>query len=124
MVASVGTILVAPGDGDMRLYLASVARLAALNARVASRAHGPPIDAPTLLFERYIEHRRMREERVYSALPPPSEPAVTSSPLVPRGYDDTSSYLWPLARLSVEAHLAKLVEDGRARESEGRFAKC
>jgi ribonuclease/clavin/mitogillin len=124
MVASVGTILIAPGDGDMRLYLASLARLAALNARIALPAHGAPIDAPTSLFLRYIEHRKMREERVYSALPPPSEPAVTSSALVPRAYDDTSPYLWPLARLSVEAHLAKLVEDGRARENEGRFAKC
>jgi ribonuclease/clavin/mitogillin len=124
MVASVGTILIAPGDGDMRLYLASLARLAALNARIALPAHGAPIDAPTSLFQRYIEHRKMREERVYSALPPSSEPAVTSSALVPRAYEDTSPYLWPLARLSVEAHLAKLVEDGRARESEGRFAKC
>jgi ribonuclease/clavin/mitogillin len=123
MVASVGTILIAPGDGDMRLYLASLARLAALNARLALPAHGAPIDSPTSLFERYIEHRLRREEKVYSALPTPTEPAATPSALVPRAYDDAPPYLWPLARLSVEAHLVKLVEEGRAQEREGRFVK-
>src|ERR1700742_4843103 len=40
MVASQGTILIAPGDGDMQLYLAQLERLAALGARLALPAHG------------------------------------------------------------------------------------
>ncbi len=35
MVASVGTILIAPGDGDMAVYLAQLERLAGLGARLA-----------------------------------------------------------------------------------------
>jgi len=35
MVASVGTILIAPGEGDMAVYLAQLERLASLGARVA-----------------------------------------------------------------------------------------
>src|ERR1700722_17629772 len=50
MVASVGTILIAPGDGDMRLYLSQLERLAAFAASLALPAHGEPIDEPTALF--------------------------------------------------------------------------
>jgi endoribonuclease LACTB2 len=124
MVASVGTILIAPGDGDMRLYLASLAELASLGARLALPAHGEPIDEPTLLFERYILHRRMREEKIYAALPAANALPLTVDALVPLAYDDTPPHIWPIAFLSVQTHLTKLVEDGRARESEGRFAKC
>jgi endoribonuclease LACTB2 len=124
MVASVGTILVAPGDGDMRLYLDSLARLARLGARLALPAHGEPIDEPTQTFERYIQHRKMREEKVFAALPGPEGPSASPDDLVPRAYDDTPPHIWPIALLSLRAHLDKLVSDGRAREEEGRFARC
>jgi ribonuclease/clavin/mitogillin len=124
MVASVGTILIAPGDGDMRLYLESLGRLARLGARLALPAHGEPIDDPTSLFERYIAHRKMREEKVVAALPQPGEPPASPDALVPRAYDDTPPHIWPIALLSLRAHLEKLVSDGRVREEEGRFARC
>jgi ribonuclease/clavin/mitogillin len=123
MVASVGTILIAPGDGDMRLYLESLARLAAVGAKLALPAHGEPIDEPTALFERYILHRKMREEKVYASLPAATEAPKRADALVPVAYDDTPAHLWPIALLSVEMHLAKLVEEGRAVESEGRYAR-
>jgi endoribonuclease LACTB2 len=123
MVASVGTILIAPGDGDMRLYLASLARLAGLGASLALPAHGEPIDDPTALFERYIVHRSMREEKVYAALPEANDAPRTAEAMVPVAYADTPAMLWPIALLSLQAHLAKLVEDGRATESEGRYAR-
>jgi ribonuclease/clavin/mitogillin len=123
MVASVGTILIAPGDGDMRLYLESLARLAAMGAKLALPAHGEPIDEPTALFERYIAHRKMREEKVYAALPAATEAPKSADALVPVAYDDTPAHVWPIALLSVKVHLAKLVEEGRAFESEGRYAR-
>lgn len=123
MVASVGTILIGPGDGDMRLYLESLARLAGLSARLALPAHGEPISEPTAVFERYILHRKMREEKVWAALPLGTEPAKTADALVPVAYDDTPVHLWPIALLSVQTHLSKLVDEGRATESEGRYAR-
>jgi ribonuclease/clavin/mitogillin len=123
MVASIGTILIAPGDGDMRLYLASLARLAALGARLALPAHGDPIDEPTATFERYILHRRMREEKVYAALPPAGESPRSADALVAAAYDDTPAHLWPIALLSVQTHLAKLVEEGRATAEGGLYAR-
>lgn len=112
MVASVGTILIEPTDGDMAEYLRQLARLAALDAAVALPAHGTPIDAPTALFERYIGHRLLREAKVLEALVAHGERGAAVSELVPVAYADTPVFLWPIAALSLEAHLVKLARDG------------
>jgi glyoxylase-like metal-dependent hydrolase (beta-lactamase superfamily II) len=114
MVAGAGTILIAPGDGDMRAYLEQLDRLARLGARVALPAHGEPIEEPAALMREYIAHRLMRESRVLAALGKRPDGA-TAGDLLPDAYDDVPPSVWPLALLSVVAHLAKLVDDGRAR---------
>src|SRR5215472_15385442 len=111
MVAGVGTILIAPGDGDMRLYLEQLDRLARLPARLALPAHGEPIDEPNRLFRHYIDHRLMREGKVLTAVTEAKEAAPED--LVPRAYDDTPAHLWPFALLSLQAHLDKLESEGR-----------
>lgn len=120
MVATVGTILIEPNDGDMRAYLAQLERLASLDARVALPAHGEPIDglgapSPTALFRFYIQHRLLREAKVHAALAQAGEPGADAEALVPVAYADTPPALWPIARMSLEAHLIKLEHDGRAR---------
>lgn len=114
MVTSIGSILIAPGDGDMTVYLEQLERLAALDLSLALPAHGEPIDEPTALFHRYIAHRNDREARIHSALSGVS--SATSLDLVPLVYDDVSPALWPLAKLSIDAHLEKLVREGRIAE--------
>jgi ribonuclease/clavin/mitogillin len=111
MVASVGTILIAPGDGDMRVYLEQLARLEALGARVALPAHGDPIEDPSAAFRHYIAHRTMREDKVVAGL---RTGPRTAADLLPEVYSDTPVHLWPFAALSLQAHLDKLVSEGRA----------
>jgi ribonuclease/clavin/mitogillin len=123
MVASKGTILIAPGDGDMRVYLEQLERLARLDARLALPAHGDPIDEPTTLFRRYIRHRAMREAKTLGALPDSVDCAQTLEELVPVAYDDTPLRMWPIARLSLASHLAKLAEEGRAVMQGGRWSR-
>lgn len=120
MVASVGTILIAPGDGDMALYLAQLERLAGLDARLALPAHGEPIDAPTDIFRAYIAHRLMREGKVLAAVRGRGARGGTVAELVPVAYDDTPATVWPFAALSLEAHLEKLEHDGLTVRREGR----
>ena len=122
MVASVGTILVAPGDGDMTDYIAQLERLAGLDARVALPAHGDPIDEPSLLFRKYVAHRLMREEKVHAAVRARGEKGGTADELVPDAYADTSPTAWPWALLSLQAHLEKLVRDGRVTQRGERYA--
>jgi glyoxylase-like metal-dependent hydrolase (beta-lactamase superfamily II) len=111
MIASIGTILIAPGDGDMQIYLEQLARLAKLDAFVALPAHGEPVDQPTQVFERYIAHRLMRETKILGALSAAGE--ATSGELVSLAYDDVSPAIWPIAKLSVDAHLEKVVREGK-----------
>jgi len=117
MVASVGTILIAPGDGDMQRYLAELERLASLDASVALPAHGDPIDAPSEHFRRYVAHRLMREDKVLGAVREAGEAGADPATLVASAYDDAPPHLWPIARLSLEAHLEKLEKEGRVRRT-------
>lgn len=124
MVASVGTILIEPHDGDMIAYLAQLERLASLDADMALPAHGDPIAlgpeggrAPSDLFRFYIGHRLAREAKVLAALTGAGAEGAPSEALVKVAYADTPPAIWPLARLSLEAHLIKLERDGRARRA-------
>jgi len=113
MVASVGTILIAPDDGDMREYLAQLARLAELSARLALPAHGAAIDDPSALFRDYIAHRLARESKILAALAKHGAAGATPEAIVADAYDDVPATVHPVALLSVRSHLAKLVDDGR-----------
>lgn len=112
MVASQGTILIEPRDGDMQTYLGQLDRLARLSAHVALPAHGEPIDEPTALFRHYIAHRLARETKVLAAVAAAGDGA-TIAELVPVAYADTPPTLWPIAALSLEAHLIKLEREGQ-----------
>ena len=119
MVASVGTILIAKRDGGhMATYLRELERLQHLNAKLALPAHGDPIANPSALFEHYIRHRLKREGVVLAALTAKTS-ALTLDELLPQAYADVDPAIFPIARLSLEAHLEKLVEDGVVREEDG-----
>jgi ribonuclease/clavin/mitogillin len=124
MVASVGTILIARGDGDMREYLVQLARLRDLNARLALPAHGEPIDEPAQLFAHYIEHRLKREQKVLAAFQKVGGPSAFSklAALLQDVYDDVSPAIFPIAMLSLETHVDKLVAEGRLLEKNGAYA--
>jgi len=113
MVASVGTILIAPGDGDMQVYLEQLRRLGGYDAAVALPAHGDPIDRPSELFEKYVLHRLAREAKVLAAVIAAGDPGAEPAALVPDAYADTPMLLWPIAKLSLEMHLEKLEREGK-----------
>jgi ribonuclease/clavin/mitogillin len=124
MVASEGTIVIIPGDGDMRVYLEQLGRLRALDAALALPAHGDPIDDPNALFDRYVAHRLEREARVMRAVVAAGLDGATDVDLVPRAYADTSPSVWPFALFSLQAHLVKLVDDGRVHEVAGKYVQA
>jgi endoribonuclease LACTB2 len=113
MVASEGTILIDPVEGDMAEYLRQLSRLESMRFTRVYPAHGEPIEDPSAHFQKYIEHRLLREARVLSALQ--SEPQSLDA-LLPVAYAATAPELFGIARLSLEAHLIKLVAEGRAEQ--------
>jgi ribonuclease/clavin/mitogillin len=116
MVAGVGTILIEPAQGNMNAYLASLARMKALAPSMLLPAHGPviggPAGKPEAKIDEYVTHRLWRERRVVDALERLG--ASTAAALLPVAYADVPRAVYPLAELSLIAHLVKLVEDGRA----------
>lgn len=95
---------------------------------MALPAHGAPIEAPSALFDKYVAHRLMREDKVLAALGATAAAAshartggATLGDLVPVAYADTPVLLWPIAALSLEAHLVKLIRDGKARKDGSRY---
>jgi len=126
MVASVGTIIVEPGDGgDMRLYLESLRRLRGEvdgGATTLLPAHGPPIVDGGARLDFYVAHRLEREGRVAAAL---GDAPTTVEELVPPAYPDVAAALYPLAARSLLAHLYKLEYEGRARRhDDGRWSRA
>lgn len=122
MVASTGTILVEPRDGDMRQYLDSLARLKQMDVGALLPAHGDVITDVRGKLDHYVAHRLAREQRILTALRDHGE-AASAAELLPVAYADAPQSVWPLAALSAEAHLIKLVTDGLvARAGEGWVA--
>jgi endoribonuclease LACTB2 len=122
MVASQGTILIAPGDGDMRLYLEQLERLAGLDAALALPAHGDPIEDPSTLFRRYIDDSVAQERKTLRAVAMAGSEGETADELLPSAYDDVPRHTWPIALLSLQAHLEKLVHEGHVVARDGRFS--
>ncbi len=110
MVASVGTILIEPQDGHMQTYLEQLRRLSELGAKTALPAHGSAIDEPSAWFDHYVSHRKMREAKVLFSVQQLKRAGLDE--LVALAYDDTPREIWGLAKLSLEAHLIKLLDDG------------
>jgi glyoxylase-like metal-dependent hydrolase (beta-lactamase superfamily II) len=110
LVAGVGTVVIAPPEGDLLDYMASLRRLLALELSVILPAHGPEVTDPRALLEQYLAHREERERQVLDGL---AAGPTTIPQLVARIYADVDPQLHPVAALSVEAHLLKLEREAR-----------
>ena len=67
---AIGTTVMIPAGrgGNLREYLASLERMAALDPRIAFPGHGQVIDRPIDLIRQYLAHRAMRESQILAAL--------------------------------------------------------
>jgi glyoxylase-like metal-dependent hydrolase (beta-lactamase superfamily II) len=108
------TVVISPPDGDMALYLASLAKVKALGLRTIAPGHGALITDPEAKIDEYVAHRLAREESVATALASVGGPATVEQ-LVPVVYADVDKSRFPIAAFSLWAHLRKLATDGRVR---------
>ena len=108
------TTVVAPPDGDMAAYMASLARLQERDDRVYYPAHGPAVRNTRQLVRGMIGHRRQRERQILKLL---GQRPQAIAELVPQMYKGVDERLWPAAALSVKAHLLDLERRGAAARS-------
>jgi glyoxylase-like metal-dependent hydrolase (beta-lactamase superfamily II)/8-oxo-dGTP pyrophosphatase MutT (NUDIX family) len=106
------TVVIGPPDGDMSAYLDSLRALLPLPIDWLAPGHGFLMADPRKVIEGVVRHRLAREAKVEAAL---RELGPTELPaLLARVYDDVRPALHPVAARSLNAHLIKLRQEGRA----------
>jgi glyoxylase-like metal-dependent hydrolase (beta-lactamase superfamily II) len=112
------TTVINPPDGDMSDYMDSLRRVLALRPRLIHPGHGRTIENGVEAIEEYIAHRLEREAQVADAVRRRGE-ATAPIDVVPDIYHAYPEALHAAAARSVQAHLDKLVRDGRATRVDG-----
>lgn len=102
--------MVAPPDGDMAAYMASLVRLLGRAETLYLCGHGAPIDQPGRFVRALLAHREAREAQILEALRAGDS---TADALLARLYPGLAEPLARGARGTIEAHLAKLAAEGR-----------
>jgi glyoxylase-like metal-dependent hydrolase (beta-lactamase superfamily II) len=103
------TTVVSPPDGDMALYMHSLALLLQRDDRLYLPAHGPAVENPKRLVRGLIAHRRQREGQILRHLQKGDGEIPT---MVEQMYKGIDPRLYPAAGRSVLAHLVDLEARG------------
>jgi len=115
------TSVVAPPDGDMAAYMASLDKLLARPERVYYPTHGPAIEDAHAHVRRLVAHRREREAQILGRIEA-GEGRIPA--IVADLYRDVDPRLHPAAERSVLAHLIDLAARGLVREEGGQWTRA
>jgi glyoxylase-like metal-dependent hydrolase (beta-lactamase superfamily II) len=113
-VMSWATSVIAPPDGDMGQYFASLRKLLDRDDQIYHPGHGPSRRDPLPLVRGYLAHRRMREEAIRARV---AQGARSVPEIVAAIYADVDPRLHGAAALSTTAHLDHLVAQGKLRRN-------
>ena len=109
--------VVAPPDGDMAAYMRSLEKLLARDEQIFWPTHGGPIRDPKPFVSALLQHRRLRETEILSAL---NFGCHRIPEIAGRVYLGIDRRLMRAAELNVLAHLLKLIQEARViAEGEG-----
>lgn len=116
------TPVILPPDGDMAAYIEALERLKTYGPRAIAPGHGGVLNDPIASIDYVIQHRFKREAKVLTVLDAMGR--GTLDELLPKVYSDVKPELLRIARLSLEAHLIKLVREGRAGRDGDSWLAC
>src|SRR6476661_4568685 len=100
------TTVIAPPEGNMADFLASLERLMPRHDKMFLPGHGGRIQTPQRVVKAYIMHRKWREQTILACL---DEGVGTIPRIVARLYGTLDAGLKEAAALSVLAHLQQLI---------------
>lgn len=110
------TTVIAPPEGNMADFLASLERLMARHDRLFLPGHGGRIQTPQRVVRAYMTHRKWREQTILACL----DDGVDTIPgIVGRLYGKLDMALKEAAALSVRAHLEHLIARDLVRTETG-----
>jgi glyoxylase-like metal-dependent hydrolase (beta-lactamase superfamily II) len=104
------TTIVAPPDGVMRDYMASLDKLRARREAIYFPGHGAPVNEPQRFLRGLVAHRRLRESTILASIGAGDR---TVAEIVERVYSGLDEKLKKAASLSTLAHLEDLVARGK-----------
>ena len=110
------TSIVAPPDGSMGAYMASLERLMARDETIYWPGHGGPVKEPGRFVRGLLSHRRMREATIAERVQAGDRHIVS---IVEKLYAGLDPKLKGAAALSVFAHLEDMVARGLVRTEDG-----
>jgi glyoxylase-like metal-dependent hydrolase (beta-lactamase superfamily II) len=113
-----GTAVIRPPDGNMTDYMQTLERLLGLDLRLILPGHGPLVGKPEAKIREYIKHRLDREQQVLGAL---RLGRYTIGDITQMIYADASAALQRVAEFSVQAHLEKLLREGKIKREGARY---
>ena len=114
-VMSGSTVVIAPPDGDMAIYLESLEKVKRRRPVRIAPGHGDMIEDPAAVLDDYLRHRLERERQVRAQVVAAGPDGAGVDAVVEALYKDVPADLHPVARYSVWAHLRKLAAEGLAR---------
>jgi glyoxylase-like metal-dependent hydrolase (beta-lactamase superfamily II) len=115
------TTVVAPPDGEMSAYMASLDKLRARDEAIFWPGHGGPVRDPKRYLRGLAHHRRQREAAILARLDAGDE---TLAAIVARVYSTLNPKLVGAASLSTLAHLEDLTRRGLVAREDGRFRRA
>ena len=110
LVLGTGSSFVPPDGGSLAAYMASLARVRELAPSFVCPGHGPWVADPISKLDEYIEHREARERGLLEAI---ARGERSRTALLVEVWSDVPEGLRPAAALVMEAHVEKLLAEGR-----------
>jgi glyoxylase-like metal-dependent hydrolase (beta-lactamase superfamily II)/8-oxo-dGTP pyrophosphatase MutT (NUDIX family) len=111
MISTLSSIVIAPPDGDLAVYLRSLEKLREYDARLLLPSHGSPSVRPAAVIEAALAHRREREQQLLAALAAGPRRVLE---LAVELYKGLSAPLMRFAEMQIVAGLEKLRREERA----------
>ena len=107
LIQGIGTVVIAPPEGNMRKYFESLRKVIALDPGVIIPSHGLALGG-THFLKQALAHREQREREIGSR----HAAGLSEDQILGEVYQGIDPRLLPLARLNIRSHLEKLREDG------------
>ncbi len=115
------TVVIAPPDGDLGRYLASLKTLASLALAWIGPGHGDLVRDPSAYLGEYMAHREERTRQILALLESDWTTPRTLAEQVYRGKLDEAQM--SLGEWMVRGHLAWFLDRGWVAERDGRYRK-
>jgi endoribonuclease LACTB2 len=115
MVSTLSSVVIAPPEGDLAVYLGSLERLRACDCRLLLPAHGNASARPQQTIDECVAHRVKREEQLFAAL---SVGPRSVAELAQELYKGLPPLIMRFAELQVLAGLRKLQDEGHVQRAQ------